>query len=108
MPYNNGEKKMTNSESIEHRHQFRGTTHLVTTVVIDGKAIDSPIINISTGGAKLDVETPIAEGQHLMLRIDGYGEFRAVTTWQHGRELGITFTHDPLKVAELVLALAEL
>jgi hypothetical protein len=67
---------------------------------------DCRISNISTGGAKLQVDQQIAHGEMVCLKIGDFGEFSATVCWQQSRELGVKFTHDPLEMADVVIGLA--
>ena len=64
------------------------------------------IINISMGGAKLNIDLPLRAGHAVRLKIGSFGDFNGVVTWSGCQEVGIRFTQDPSEVAAMVLGLA--
>ena len=75
---------------------FSGTKHAVR------------IVNISSGGARLglDSDMPFIEGGDVLLDLDRLGSLQARTVWQRGQQLGIRFAGDPESIAEVVMGLA--
>ncbi|MFZ2301689.1 MAG: PilZ domain-containing protein [Gallionella sp.] len=64
------------------------------------------ILNISTGGAKLQTDRRIGHGTAVLLQIGEFGQFSATVAWQQDTEIGVKFTHDALEMAAVIMGLA--
>ena len=67
---------------------------------------DCPIINISICGSKIRIDSDFRQGGEVRLQIGNFGDFGGVIAWHNAREIGITFTDDPLEMADVVMGLA--
>lgn len=75
-------------------------------LMADGEWHNCKIINISTGGAKLQIDRRFNHGMAVALQIGEFGQFSATVAWQQGAELGVKFTHDALEMAGVIMGLA--
>lgn len=69
---------------------------------LGGKSIHADLIDISAGGARVRMKTPLAEGAtknlvFSVLAVEDKGllqKLSAVIRWQNGPELGLQFAHE--------------
>lgn len=88
------------------REHDRRTVLVEARIMEDGEWHDCRIVNISVGGAKLLTGRQLGQGTAVRLHIGHFGQFGATVAWQHGGEIGVRFTHDPVEMADLVMGLA--
>ena len=75
-------------------------------ILIDKDKYDCRILNISVGGAKLQIDRHFDSGLAVILQIGKFGQFNATIAWQQSGELGIKFSHDALEMAAVIMGLA--
>lgn len=75
-------------------------------IMVDGDWHNCRILNISTGGAKLQIDRRISHGMAVSLQIGKFGQFSAIIAWQQSGEVGVKFTHDALEIAGVIMGLA--
>jgi len=98
---------MSESNRVEYkRKDGRETVLTKAEIRIDGDWCSCRILNISTGGAKLQIDRQINRGVAIFLKVGEFGEFSAIAAWQQNDEIGVTFTHDAFEVADMVMGLA--
>jgi hypothetical protein len=98
---------MHERDDIKQRREHERRTLSVEAQIMDGRQwSDCRIANFSAGGAKLEVNRQMEPGTVVWLEIGKFGQFRATVVWQHGKETGVRFAHDPAEMAEVVIGLA--
>lgn len=95
------------STAAHDQRAYERRTVLVAARIHDGEEWhECRIVNISLGGAKLRTGRRIDPGATVLLDIERFGRFSGTVVWRHSEELGITFTHNPDEVADMVMGLA--
>ncbi len=94
------------SPFADKRRADRRDVAFQATARFDGKEIDCNIVDISTGGAKINARAKTERGIELTLVLGQMGELDAEVAWTRDRQIGIRFTDDPERVANAVIALA--
>lgn len=98
---------MLDSGEIEYkRKDTRETILSKAKILVDGDWHDCRILNISTGGAKLQIGHHISHGIAVALQIGDFGQFGATVAWQQSGEVGVKFTHDAIEIAGVIMGLA--
>ncbi|NQU59783.1 MAG: PilZ domain-containing protein [Rhodospirillales bacterium] len=67
---------------------------------------EAEIINISFGGAQVRIHRSVEARSDVTLEIDPFGSFIMEVRWSDGKDVGLKFNDDSVKVAELVMAIA--
>lgn len=67
---------------------------------------DCRIVNISPGGAKVQIKDELIRGKRAHLKIENFGQFSAHIVWRSGDEIGLHFDESTDKMAEVVVGLA--
>lgn len=89
------------------RNDLRATIHTTAEIMIDGIWHNCRIINISTGGAKLQMDLHLGCGIAASLQIGKFGQFNSTVVWRHKEEVGVRFAHDDAsEVAGVIMGLA--
>lgn len=88
------------------RSSERKKVLLKAKLVIARESYDCDILNISTGGAKIQCAQKIESGTKVVLNLDPFGEFSSEVVWQRGDEAGIRFEQGSENIAEVVLGIA--
>ena len=70
------------------------------------KVFDCEIIDLSPGGAKINVDVQLKSGRLVFLQIGTLGEYAAGVAWTRDTLTGLTFQADPNEMAEVVMAAA--
>ncbi|HTS91999.1 MAG TPA: PilZ domain-containing protein [Stellaceae bacterium] len=60
------------------------------------------VVDLSLGGARLHFAEPVESGTKVRLILDRFGAFSAAVVWQKGRGIGVRFTDDPQRIADLI------
>ena len=95
------------SSSTQQTREYARQTVLVEARIQDGDEWhDCRIVNISVGGAKLQISRQLTPNAAVLLHIDHFGQFSGTIVWQRTEELGVKFTHNPAEIAEVVMGLA--
>ena len=98
---------MLEPDSTEYkRKDTRESILTQARIMADGGWHNCRILNISTGGAKLQIALRIDLGAPVSLQIGEFGQFSATVAWQQDTEIGVKFTHDALEMAAVVMGLA--
>lgn len=98
---------MLETDGIEYKRKYTRETILIKSeILVDGDCYNCKILNISTGGAKLQTDRHINQGIAVFLQIGKFGRFSATIAWQNNGELGVKFTHDELEITNLLMGLA--
>jgi len=98
---------MPGSDGIEYkRKNSRETIRFKAEIMVDGNRHNCRILNISTGGAKIEIDRHINRGIGVFLQIGKFGQFRATVVWQQNREMGVKFNHDESEMASVIMGLA--
>ena len=98
---------MLEPDSAEYkRKDTRETILTQAKIMVDGDWRNCRILNISTGGAKLQIDGRVAHGTPVSLQIGEFGQFGATVAWQQDAEIGVKFTHDSLEMAAVIMGLA--
>jgi hypothetical protein len=98
---------MFETDGMDYKRKHSRESILIKSeIMVDGDWHDCKILNISTGGAKLQAGKHIGHGIEIFLQIGKFGRISATVAWQNGGELGVKFTRDELEVAELLMGLA--
>ncbi|NCF10204.1 MAG: hypothetical protein GWP66_05925 [Gammaproteobacteria bacterium] len=86
----------------------RKELQLQAKLIVSGASHAVRIVNISSGGARLglDSDMQFTEGGDVLLDLDRLGSLQASTVWQRGYQLGIRFAGDPEAMAEVIMGLA--
>ena len=64
------------------------------------------IVNVSFGGAQVRTAKSLAPGSTVDLSIEPFGSYKTEVRWCRKPDVGLKFTDDQTKVAELVMAIA--
>jgi hypothetical protein len=82
----------------------RKELQLQAKLIVSGASHAVRIVNISSGGARLglDSDMQFTEGGDVLLDLS----LQASTVWQRGYQLGIRFAGDPEAMAEVIMGLA--
>lgn len=98
---------MLETDGMEYkRKDTRESIPAKAKLMADGDWHTCRILNISTGGAKLQIDRRIGHGTPVSLEIGEFGQFSATVAWQQGSEVGVKFTHDALEMAAVIMGLA--
>jgi hypothetical protein len=86
----------------------RKELQLQAKLIVSGASHAVRIVNISSGGARLglDSDMQFTEGGDVLLDLDRLGSLQARAVWQRGQQLGIRFAGDPEAMAEVIMGLA--
>ena len=60
------------------------------------------VVDLSLGGARLHLAEPVESGTKVRLILDRFGAFRGEVVWQRDRGIGLRFTDDPQRIADLI------
>jgi len=69
---------------------------------VSSKRYDCIVVDLSLGGARLHFPEAISKGQKAVLVLDRIGKLGGEVMWQQERSIGIRFTDDPQRVAQLI------
>jgi hypothetical protein len=75
-------------------------------ILVDGEGLVCRMLNISTGGAKLQLARQLDCGKAVVLCLGNFGQFNAQVAWQQGGATGVKFSHDPIEMAAVIMGLA--
>ena len=90
----------------EHRAYARAAVVAQGRLHACGPWSECAIVNVSAGGAKLTTGCLPGQGECVQLEIGNLGCYEGVVAWQHAGQVGLKFSGDPDKMAEVVMALA--
>ena len=84
----------------------RLTTLRVGTVTVDGKRELCLIRNVSAGGLRAHVYSPLSEGQRVSVELKANQQTEGCVSWVDGATVGISFDEE-IDIAELLASQAE-
>lgn len=90
----------------ENRRHARKVVRFEIRILVGDRTITGHIVNISAGGARLEVDEAIREHPDIVLSIERFGDYEAKVVWTFDRTVGIKFTDDPTVMADVVGAMA--
>lgn len=98
---------MSGSNRMENkRKDTRESIRTKAEIMVDGIWHNCKILNISVGGAKLQIDRHIDRGVAVLLQIGKFGQFSAIVAWQQSGKIGVKFTHDESEMAGVIMGLA--
>lgn len=95
-----------NSSELSRRVFDRQSCAFSSELNFDGSSLPCQIVNISAGGAKLRLESPMGPLATAELNITPYGRFAVDIVWNSGTLIGIRFHASPDTMAEIIMAMA--
>ena len=72
--------------------------HEAIVVLSDGSELAATVTDVSSGGFRLRSEDMLPIGEHVFLRVQGYGDFPAQIRWALGTEAGGVFL-EPIELS---------
>jgi len=91
---------------VNQRQHERKDTRFTARVLIGAHSVTGRVVNISVGGAKIEVDGPIPRDSEITLSIEHFGDYAARVVWAHQQAVGIKFTEPPDVMADVVGAMA--
>jgi hypothetical protein len=88
----------------EQREHARVSVVYSGKIFVGPKEIDCTIFNISAGGAKVYVKSPLEHAAVVTLKIDRFGSFHGRVVWSNGDRAGIKFLDDARSVMERIIS----
>ena len=95
-----------NEEWGGRREHVRKTVFLTAKLSACGQSVTCEIVNISSGGARLNMSRQVAFDTGITLNIGPFGEFVGEVVWQNGMEVGVRFLGDSEQISEMVQGIA--
>ncbi len=86
--------------AVDRRQFSRISVLMKATIFSGGMAVESVVLNLSSGGAKVRLLQPMTLTKSVLLRIDRFGDFPGMVTWRDGHYFGVRFQMDPEDVIE--------
>lgn len=97
---------MADFDEVEHDRDYpREILHTKAEIKIDGHWHECVLVNISSTGAKLNIDRKTSRGMAVFVRIGEFGPFSATVAWSQGDEVGVKFDHDPLEMTRVLMEL---
>ncbi len=93
---------LTEEEAAAHRATVRKRVLWAARIEAAGRQYDCVVVDLSLGGAKLDVAAPVAQGDAVTLILERFGSFRAEIAWRDDGSVGLRFAEDPQRIADLI------
>ena len=93
---------LTEEEAAAHRATVRKRVLWAARIEAAGRQYDCVVVDLSLGGAKLDVAAPVAQGDAVTLILERFGSFRAEIAWRDDGSIGLRFAEDPQRIADLI------
>jgi hypothetical protein len=97
-----GNQALTEEEASAQRKTVRKRVLWKARIEIGGATHPCAVVDLSLGGARLHFAEPVEKGTKVRLILDRFGAFRAEVVWQKGRGVGMRFTDDPQRIADLI------
>ena len=92
--------------SYTREHERNGVL-FAARIIVNDKAIDCELANISFGGAQVHLGRKVLKpGTKAALEVDPFGTYNVEVRWCRKGDVGFKFTDDQAKVSELVMAIA--
>jgi len=93
--------ELSESEVIALRRSVRKRVLWAAKLDIGGQGYDCIVVDLSLGGARLNVSAPVLKGEVVVLRLDRFGALAAEVVRQEERSIGIRFVENPERIAEI-------
>ena len=97
-----GNQPLTEEEAKALRKTVRKRVLWKARIEMEGVTHACAVVDLSLGGARLHLAKPVAKGTRVRLILDRFGAFRAEVVWQQDRGIGLRFTDDPRRIADLI------
>jgi CRP/FNR family transcriptional regulator, cyclic AMP receptor protein len=78
-------------QASERRKYPRKKALLPAKLATEGGVFECFVLDLSRGGAKVEIKDEIAQGQVVTLILDPLGTFNGIVAWQRGGYLGVQF-----------------
>jgi len=95
-------RALTEEDARALRRTVRKRVLWKARIAIDGAIHPCAVVDLSLGGARLHLAEPVASGTKVRLLLDRFGGFSAEVAWQQHRGMGLRFTDDPQRIADLI------
>lgn len=93
---------LSEEEAAAHRRTVRKRVLWAARIEVSGRQHDCVVIDLSLGGAKLDLKAPVTQGDVVTLILERFGSFRAEVAWREEGSCGLRFVEDPQRIADLI------
>lgn len=90
----------------ENRQHERKAVEFDVRVRIGDHEVPGRIVDISAGGARLELDEPIRENPNIVLTLGRLGDYEGKVVWAYDLTVGLKFTEDPMVMADVIGALA--
>jgi len=97
-----GNQPLTEEAAKALRKTVRKRVLWKARIEIAGVTHACAVVDLSLGGARLHLAEPVESGTTVRLILDRFGGFSAEVVWQRDRGIGLRFTDDPQRIAELI------
>lgn len=99
--------EMLGTDGKEYKRKYaRESTSIQATLMVDEDWHDCRILNISVGGAKLQIDRRLGHGVAVVLQIGNFGQYNAIVAWQQEDEFGVNFSHNAEEMGDVIMGLA--
>lgn len=78
-------------QASERRKYTRKKALLPAKLATEGGVFECFVLDLSRGGAKVEIKDELAQGQVVTLILDPLGTFNGIVAWQRGGYLGVQF-----------------
>ncbi len=97
----------TGSGAPSNRRAFKRKSVLESAALLIGsETMPCSVIDISVGGAQIELEPDIENGTAVTLSVEKFGTFEAQVAWARKDRCGIKFTGATDAIAESLMAMA--
>jgi len=93
---------ISEEEAAAQRRTVRKRVLWAARIDVGGRQHDCVVVDLSLGGAKLDLKAPLAHGDKVTLMLERFGSFRAEVAWREEGSCGLRFVEDPQRIADLI------
>jgi len=100
--YRGGNEPLSEEEAKAQRKTVRKRVLWKARIQIGGAIHPCAVVDLSLGGARLHFAEPVAAETKVRLILDRFGAFTAEVVWQQDRGIGLRFTDDPQRIADLI------
>ncbi|MDP6430241.1 MAG: PilZ domain-containing protein [Rhodospirillales bacterium] len=91
---------------INRRAHERKSVLQEASLRLDNGLLPCSVIDISVGGAQIELKRGCENGQAATLLIEKFGEFEGQVAWVRKGKCGLKFSGDPNVIAESLMAMA--
>ncbi len=93
-------------DPANRRQHARKNVLFRTRVSVSGVAVDCEILDISTGGARVNAPMAFERNTEVVLAVDQLGNFGAIVARSNNNEHGLKFNDDPERIGEAIMLIA--